>query len=164
MGVSKFLKSSIFIGAAVFAFSGVLTSADASVYCEREAKAVADEAHSPGEAAVVSGLGSAAVGALIGGIASGGRGAGRGAAIGGVAGAMGGAIGSSAKWRDTYNRAYRRCVQAHSQPAQYQQPVRRAAPPEGTQEWIDYCARKYKSFDPQTGMYLAYSGKYRRCQ
>lgn len=30
-------------------------------------------------------------------------------------------------------------------------------------EWIAYCDAKYNSFDPQTGMYLAYSGTYRMC-
>jgi hypothetical protein len=32
-----------------------------------------------------------------------------------------------------------------------------------TPEWIAYCDAKYNSFDPQTGMYLAYSGTYRMC-
>ncbi|MEJ8473242.1 BA14K family protein [Roseibium algae] len=42
-------------------------------------------------------------------------------------------------------------------------PVRyRAAP--FTPEWIAYCARKYKSFNPRTGTYLAYSGKIRMCR
>ena len=30
-------------------------------------------------------------------------------------------------------------------------------------EWIAYCEAKYNSFDPETGMYLAYSGTYRMC-
>jgi hypothetical protein len=30
-------------------------------------------------------------------------------------------------------------------------------------EWLAYCDAKYNSFDPQTGMYLAYSGTYRMC-
>jgi hypothetical protein len=30
-------------------------------------------------------------------------------------------------------------------------------------EWIAYCDAKYNSFNPQTGMYLAYSGTYRMC-
>lgn len=32
-----------------------------------------------------------------------------------------------------------------------------------TPEWYAYCAAKYRSFDPDTGMYLAYSGTYRMC-
>ncbi len=31
-------------------------------------------------------------------------------------------------------------------------------------EWIAYCARKYRSFNPRTGTYLAYSGKVRMCR
>ena len=33
-----------------------------------------------------------------------------------------------------------------------------------TPQWIAYCARKFKSFNPNTGTYLAYSGKYRFCR
>jgi hypothetical protein len=34
---------------------------------------------------------------------------------------------------------------------------------QGTPEWNAYCAAKYRSFDPATGMYLAFSGTYRMC-
>ena len=30
-------------------------------------------------------------------------------------------------------------------------------------EWIAYCDAKYNSFNPETGMYMAYSGTYRMC-
>ncbi|MGI9484104.1 MAG: BA14K family protein [Hyphomicrobiales bacterium] len=160
---SKRSKLAIIAATAAFAMAGAINSAEASRYCDREARAYADSRHSSGEAAVASGLGSAAVGAIIGGIAGGGRGAGRGAAIGGVAGAFGGAIGSSAHWRRAYDWAYERCLDEAQQPARYA-PAQAYAPPEGSQEWIEYCTAKYKSFDPQTGMYLAYSGKYRRCR
>lgn len=33
-----------------------------------------------------------------------------------------------------------------------------------TPQWTAYCARKFKSFNPDTGMYLAHSGKYRFCR
>ncbi|GAB4520087.1 MAG: hypothetical protein Tsb0019_20910 [Roseibium sp.] len=33
-----------------------------------------------------------------------------------------------------------------------------------TPQWVAYCSRKFKSFNPHTGMYLAYSGKYRFCR
>ena len=164
MTSSKLSKFSMFAVAAIFGIAGAMNSAEASRYCDREARAYADSQHSPGEAAVASGLGSAAVGAIIGGIAGGGRGAGRGAAIGGVAGAFGGAIGSSAQWRRSYDWAYQRCLEESRQPARYAPPAPAYAPPEGSQEWIEYCTAKYRSFDPQTGMYLAYSGKYRRCR
>lgn len=31
-------------------------------------------------------------------------------------------------------------------------------------DYIAACSRKYRSFNPRTGLYLAYSGKYRRCK
>lgn len=33
-----------------------------------------------------------------------------------------------------------------------------------TPQWAAYCSRKYRSFNPNTGTYLAYSGKYRFCR
>lgn len=33
-----------------------------------------------------------------------------------------------------------------------------------TPEWFAYCSRKFKSFDPRSGTYLAYSGKRRYCR
>jgi len=33
-----------------------------------------------------------------------------------------------------------------------------------TPQWVAYCSRKFKSFNPHTGMYLAYSGRYRFCR
>ncbi|WP_428647890.1 BA14K family protein [Roseibium sp.] len=33
-----------------------------------------------------------------------------------------------------------------------------------TRQWVAYCSRKFRSFNPNTGMYLAYSGKYRFCR
>ena len=32
-----------------------------------------------------------------------------------------------------------------------------------TPAWYQYCSRKYRSFNPNTGYYLAYSGQYRFC-
>jgi hypothetical protein len=34
----------------------------------------------------------------------------------------------------------------------------------GSAAWIDYCSSKYRSFNPATGMYLAYSGQWRTCR
>ncbi|WP_208984881.1 BA14K family protein [Stappia sp. TSB10GB4] len=33
-----------------------------------------------------------------------------------------------------------------------------------TPQWYAYCTRKYRSFNPNTGYYLAYSGRYRFCR
>lgn len=38
-----------------------------------------------------------------------------------------------------------------------------AMPEQFSPEWIAYCDAKYNSFNPETGMYLAYSGTYRMC-
>jgi hypothetical protein len=37
------------------------------------------------------------------------------------------------------------------------------APTVGTAEWYDYCAAKYRSFEPTTGLYTTYSGERRSC-
>jgi hypothetical protein len=42
-------------------------------------------------------------------------------------------------------------------------PAETTAMVQGSPEWNAYCAAKYRSFDPATGMYLAYSGTYRMC-
>jgi hypothetical protein len=34
----------------------------------------------------------------------------------------------------------------------------------GSPEWIAACARKYRSFEPRTGLYTAHSGYKRRCR
>jgi hypothetical protein len=39
-----------------------------------------------------------------------------------------------------------------------------AAPARGSSEWYSYCAAKYRSFDPATGTYLAFSGERRMCR
>ena len=33
-----------------------------------------------------------------------------------------------------------------------------------TNNWHAYCASKYRSYNPATGMYLSYSGQYRYCR
>ena len=43
-------------------------------------------------------------------------------------------------------------------------PVTRTGIPPWTPAWYTYCSRKYKSFNPQNGLYLGYDGKYHYCQ
>jgi hypothetical protein len=38
------------------------------------------------------------------------------------------------------------------------------APAPWTADWYAYCASKYRSFDPRSGLYLARSGVWRYCQ
>ena len=136
-------------------------------YCHRVAKRRAHRAHRPGEAALGAGLGSAALGAIIGGIAGGGRGAGRGAIIGGSVGAVGGAVASGAKRERIYEAEFERCMVAYQRPARqpvYAAPEPEYAPEPWTDEWYDYCRRKFRSFNPQTGRYKTYSGHYKLCR
>ncbi len=129
-------------------------------YCDGKARAYANR-HADGSGFVGSAIGGAITGAIIGGIVDGGKGAGRGAAIGGGIGAVGGAIHESQAWQSAYNHAYRRCMQAsHRQPvgAGY------GRPEPWTDAWYNYCASKYRSFNPETGRYRTYSGKYRLCR
>ena len=44
------------------------------------------------------------------------------------------------------------------------QKVYRYRPQPWTPEWYDYCSAKYRSFDPETGYYRTYSGRYRFCR
>jgi hypothetical protein len=43
-------------------------------------------------------------------------------------------------------------------------PVVRYRPAPWTNEWYNYCSSKYRSFNPRTGYFLAYSGNYRFCR
>ena len=111
-----------------------------------------------------------------GGGAGGGRGAGRGALIGGGTGLVFGAIGENQNYEYIYETAYDDCIEEHSarydtrnQGYQAQQPSQQTSyqggsPEPWSDEWFDYCSAKYRSFDPDTGYYLAYSGNYRFCQ
>lgn len=47
-------------------------------------------------------------------------------------------------------------------PRYYQPPAYR--PVQWSPEWVAYCARKYKSFNPRTGTYRTYSGRVRMCR
>ncbi|WP_417768153.1 BA14K family protein [Stappia sp.] len=57
--------------------------------------------------------------------------------------------------------------QALGAPRYIDPPVRRVyrgRHPPWTPGWYSYCARKYRSFNPDTGYFLAYSGRYRFCR
>lgn len=130
-----------------------------SAYCDSVARNYASQNAHGGE--VLGGaIGGAVTGAIIGGIVGGRKGAGTGAAIGGGVGAVGGAANQSQRWQSLYHYAYNDCMAQHAGgPA----PVY-GAPEPWTPAWYDYCHSKYRSFDPRTGMFLAYSGEYRFCR
>ena len=73
-----------------------------------------------------------------------------------------------AAWRTRYlrhdGRDYRHDGHRHHRRARYWEPRPRHAPP----VWrdparMDWCARTYRSWDPYTGYYLGYSGRYHFC-
>ena len=148
--------------ATAFALADMTPAAAQSAhYCDSKARAYADR-RVRGSGVVGGAIGGAVTGAIIGGIIDGGKGAGRGAAIGGGVGAVGGAINEGHAWQAAYDRAYHRCMTAAHRPARATAGHRRPRP--WTDAWFDYCAAKYRSFDPETGRYRTYSGKYRMCR
>lgn len=52
----------------------------------------------------------------------------------------------------------------NSRPRYYAAPTYYAAPQPWSGEWYRYCAAKYRSFNPKTGYFLAYSGQYKFCR
>lgn len=139
---------------------GLMTSVTAFAaspsYCRTYATDYANRVAPPQGEIVTGIIGGAGLGAIIGGIAKGSKGAGTGAAIGGTVGGVAGAAARSANWNNAYNYAYSQCMGSGA--------VYSGRPEPWTDEWYAYCAAKYRSFDPNTGMYLAYSGKYRMCR
>ncbi|MCC2112933.1 MAG: BA14K family protein [Hyphomicrobiales bacterium] len=85
---------------------------------------------------------------------------GKGAGIGAGVGALGGAATETARWQRAYRRAYDDCIAQRSGRRTYY----RAAPEPWTAAWYDYCASRYRSFDPDTGYYYYKPGKRRFCR
>lgn len=133
-------------------------------YCEDYAHDVASS-RADGGSTVGGALVGGSIGAGIGAIVGGNKGAGVGALIGGSTGAIAGADRRNRKYARVYDRAFARCMErARNTGYRREAPRRRAAPEPWTEDWYDYCARKYRSFNPDTGEYLAYSGEYRLCR
>ncbi len=162
MAGGKIFAAVVAAGMAVGALTVDSPSANASARCDSYARQQASR-HANGTGVLGGAAGGAIVGAIIGGIVDDGRGAGRGAAIGAGAGALGGALHESASYRDAYNYYYRHCIETTRAPvrARYQDGRR---PKPWTRAWYRYCADKYRSFNPNTGKYLTYSGRYRMCR
>ncbi len=163
MNSGKLIKSiigaSLLVG--VLTTGSVTASAQSAAHCDDVARHKASR-HANGAGVVGGAVTGAVTGAIIGGIIDGGRGAGRGAAIGGGVGVLGGALNESASWQDAYNYHYHRCMNRTRRPVRA---INRGhAPRPWTRAWYRYCADKYRSFNPETGRYLAYSGQYRMCR
>jgi BA14K-like protein len=125
---------------------------------------------------LLGGLLGGAAGAIIGGAAGGGRGAAIGALIGGATGAV---IAAEGQRRGAYyywhsgcyiqrpDGAYVAVAPGYCGPPG---PVAYAPPPPPVAyappadvNAVDYCAQRYRSFDPATGTYLGFDGARHPC-
>jgi len=135
----------------------------ASQYCDSVARNYASQ-HAHGGEVIGGAVGGAVTGAILGGIFGGKKGAGTGAAIGGGVGALGGAANQSNRWQELYHYAFNDCMAHEAGGPAGPAPSYAGGFEPWTDEWYDYCASRYRSFNPQTGMFLAYSGQYKPCQ
>jgi uncharacterized protein YcfJ len=130
-------------------------------YCRAYARDVANHKSRGGD--ILAGtLGGAATGAIAGGIIDGGEGAGKGAIIGGVGGTLLGAALTGNSHKKAYKKAFRACMAQYeddydNERVEYRRPRR-------VSDRDEYCADKYRSYDPDTGMYRAASGRWRPCR
>ena len=131
-------------------------------YCEDYARRAAYRAGgaNPDANRVVGGaLTGAILGGAVGALTGNGQGSniGTGVAVGGVTGGLVGATTPGRRYdRDVYDQAFRDCIHRANYRSYDQQPLRYLR---GAQ----YCASRYQSYDPGTGLYLSSSGRYRHC-
>ncbi len=79
-----------------------------------------------------------------------------GAAVGGVTGGVLGSAGSQGRYdKRAYEQAYWNCMDR----SQYRMHNRRV----GFSANVNWCASRYRSYNPDTGLYLSTSGQYRHC-
>jgi hypothetical protein len=129
---------------------------------------------------LLGGLLGGAAGAIIGGVAGGGRGAAIGAIIGGTTGAViaaeGQRRGAYYYWRNGCyvqrpDGAYVAVAPGYCAPAAYYPPpppppaayYPPPPPPPAQVGAIDYCAQRYRSYDPASGTYLGFDGVRHPC-
>ena len=129
---------------------------------------------------LLGGLLGGAAGALIGGAAGGGRGAAIGAIIGGTTGAViaaeGQRRGAYYYWRNGCyvqrpDGAYVAVAPGYCAPAAYYPPpppppaayYPPPPPPPAQVGAVDYCAQRYRSYDPASGTYLGFDGVRHPC-
>ncbi|MEZ5839049.1 MAG: BA14K family protein [Hyphomicrobiales bacterium] len=138
--------------AASFATFGSAEAASAG-YCKQKARDYANSVVRPTSVAT-----GAVAGAVVGGIlGSFGANLGKGAAIGAGVGAVGGTASYSIRWHRAYDDAYARCM-GYGVKTSY------GAPKPWSPAWYDYCAARYKSFNPRTGYYTVKGGGKRFCK
>lgn len=90
-----------------------------------------------------------------------------------------GGAGADERYRDAYDEAYRNCMRSERLayvvprdedrvtvvvPRNEERVTVTMRPEVGSDEWVSYCSAKYRSFDPDTGMYVTYSGEMAPCR
>ena len=158
------MKKSLFVASVVFAARGLSagTAAAQQNYCDGIARDYANS-YAGGAAvggAAVGGAMGAVGGAILGGIINGGKGAGTGALIGGAGGAIVGGTQGGRRWQSLYDQAFADCMSRATAP----RPVAGGAPPAWSQQWYQYCSQRYRTFNPNTGYYVAKGGKQTFCR
>ena len=154
------------VSAAFIGGTSIAAKADER-YCDEQAQEYASY-HTRGKGTVGGALVGGTFGAIIGKVVGGDTGAGVGALVGGSTGAIVGTDREKRRYEALYNQAYSDCIEEVS----YRQDRRSPAPQQvqagyyepWTDEWYDYCSAKYRSFNPQTGEFLSYSGEYKMCR
>jgi uncharacterized protein YcfJ len=105
-----------------------------------------------GEGAVGGAIVGGALGAILG------KGRGKNIVGGAIAGTAAGALIGSANGRGgyldrrAYRRAYNTCINENTR-VRYR----------GEDDDVAYCASRYRSYNPRTGLYRTYSGAYKSC-
>lgn len=79
-----------------------------------------------------------------------------------------GGAGADERYRDAYDEAYSNCMRsermAYVVPRGEERVTVTVHPDVGSDDWVSYCSAKYRSFDPDTGTYVTYSGERLPCR
>ena len=67
-------------------------------------------------------------------------------------------------WRDAYDTAYTDCINNQRVAVVTTAPSATVTVRSHDADWLAYCAAKYRSFDPNTGTYVTYSGEVVPCR
>jgi len=69
------------------------------------------------------------------------------------------------RWKEAYNAAYADCISGRRVAmVTTEEPAMALRVHPGGAAWLEYCASKYRSFDPETGTYVTYSGEVVPCR
>lgn len=73
------------------------------------------------------------------------------------------------QWKRAYDAAYADCMSGRRVAVVVEDEPGTAAfavvrPRTGSAAWVEYCSAKYRSFDPETGTYVTYSGEVVPCR